>query len=129
MARLDALREWIRSRHCEGRAEAFGDAWREGTPAIFGTRRSRSIAHHQGHMNSGFKSTGARISLTAKELATSVAWYRDVLGFEVLYQSENSAGVKAGNAFIYLNQDDGKRGWDRVKGEGFALQFAVEGDV
>lgn len=80
-------------------------------------------------MHSGFESIGTRVSLTAKELAKSVAWYRDVLGFQVLYASDSSAGVKAGNAFIYLNQDDGKRGWERVKGEGFALQFAVAGGV
>lgn len=80
-------------------------------------------------MNSGFKSTGTRTSLTAKDLATSVSWYRDVLGCDVLYQSETSAGINAGNLFIYLNQDDGKRGWDRVKGEGFALQFMVDGGV
>ena len=80
-------------------------------------------------MNSGFKSAGTRVSLTAKELSKSLAWYRDVLGCEVLYQSDSSAGVKAGNMFIYLNQDDGKRGWDRVKGEGFALTFMVDGGV
>jgi catechol 2,3-dioxygenase-like lactoylglutathione lyase family enzyme len=80
-------------------------------------------------MNSGFSSSGTRVSLTAKDLGQSVAWYRDVLGCNVLYQSENSAGINAGNMFIYLNLDDGKRGWDRVKGEGFALQFVVDGSV
>jgi lactoylglutathione lyase len=80
-------------------------------------------------MHTGFNSTGTRTSLTAKDLAKSIAWYRDVLGFELLYQTDRAAGVKAGNAFIYLNQDDGKRGWDRVKGEGFALQFVTEMSV
>ena len=77
-------------------------------------------------MNSGFNSKGVRTSLTAKDLPKSITWYRDVLGCEVAYQMDNSAGLKAGDAFIYLNQDDGKKGWDRVKGEGFALQFMVE---
>lgn len=77
-------------------------------------------------MNTGFKSKGARVSLTAKDLTKSIAWYRDVLGCEVAYQFEGAAGIKAGDVLIYLNQDDGKRGWERVKGEGFALQFVVD---
>jgi lactoylglutathione lyase len=77
-------------------------------------------------MNSAFKSKGLRASLTAKELARSIAWYRDVLGCEVAYENESSAGIKAGDVFIYLNQDDGKRGWERVKGEGFALQLVAD---
>jgi lactoylglutathione lyase len=80
-------------------------------------------------MNSGFKSTGTRTSLTAKDLQKSISWYRDVLGCEVLYQAETNAGIRAGEMFIYLNQDDGTRGWDRVKGEGFALTFMVDGGV
>src|SRR6186997_3225425 len=81
---------------------------------------------HQSQMNSGFNSKGVRTSLTAKDLAKSIAWYRDVLGCEVAYQMDNAAGVKAGDVLVYLNQDDGKRGWERVKGEGFALQFVVD---
>jgi lactoylglutathione lyase len=77
-------------------------------------------------MNSGFKSKGLRASLTAKELAKSIAWYRDILGCEVLYENDGAAGIKAGDVFIYLNQDDGKRGWERVKGEGFALQLVAD---
>jgi len=30
---------------------------------------------------------------------------------------------------LLLNQDDGGRGWDRVKGEGFSFQFVTDQDV
>ena len=74
------------------------------------------------------------ISLTAKDLTETVAWYRDVLGFKVEYQMErdgkpSSASVRSGVARLVLNQDDGARGWERVKGEGFAITFDTVQDV
>ena len=74
------------------------------------------------------------LSLTAKDLATSIAWYRDVLGFTVDYVRESdgkpaAAGIHSGACKIFLNQDDGGRGWDRVKGEGFAITFETAQDV
>ena len=74
------------------------------------------------------------LSLTTKDLAHSVAWYRDVLGFTVDYVREQdgkpaSAGIRSGAAKIFLNQDDGGRGWTRVKGEGFAITFETMQDV
>jgi uncharacterized glyoxalase superfamily protein PhnB len=74
------------------------------------------------------------ISLTAKDLLQSVAWYRDVLGFKVDSIRDRdgkpaAAGVQSGAAKIFLNQDDGGRGWERVKGEGFAITFDTAQDV
>ena len=74
------------------------------------------------------------ISLTTKDLLRSVAWYRDVLGFRVDSIRERdgkpaAAGVQSGAAKIFLNQDDGGRGWERVKGEGFAITFDTAQDV
>ena len=74
------------------------------------------------------------ISLTANDLLQSVAWYRDVLGFKVDSIRERdgkpaAAGVQSGTAKIFLNQDDGGRGWERVKGEGFAITFDTAQDV
>jgi uncharacterized glyoxalase superfamily protein PhnB len=40
-----------------------------------------------------------------------------------------AAGVQSGAAKIFLNQDDGGRGWERVKGEGFAITFDTAQDV
>jgi uncharacterized glyoxalase superfamily protein PhnB len=69
-------------------------------------------------------------SLTCKDLPTSIAWYRDVLGITVAQQYErdgvvHGAVMSAGEIRIILNQDDGKLGWDRVKGQGFYLQLNV----
>jgi len=74
------------------------------------------------------------ISLTAKDLLQSVAWYRDVLGFTVDNIRERdgkpaAASMRSGAAKIFLNQDDGGRGWERVKGEGFAITFDTAQDV
>ena len=74
------------------------------------------------------------ISLTAHDLPATIAWYRDVLGFTVDHQTErdgkpSSAGIRSGCAKIFLNQDDGARGWERVKGEGFAITFDTGQDV
>jgi lactoylglutathione lyase len=74
------------------------------------------------------------ISLTAHDLPQSIAWYRDVLGFTVDYEMERdgkpfAAAIRSGCAKIFLNQDDGGRGWERVKGEGFAITFDTGQDV
>jgi len=74
------------------------------------------------------------ISLTTKDLLRSVAWYRDVLGFTVDNIRERdgkpaAASMRSGAAKIFLNQDDGGRGWERVKGEGFAITFDTAQDV
>ena len=74
------------------------------------------------------------LSMTANDLAKTVAWYRDVLGFTVDHVREQdgkpaSAGIRSGAARIFLNQDDGGRGWERVKGEGFAITFDTAQDV
>ena len=69
-------------------------------------------------------------SLTCKDLETSIRFYRDAVGFGVVQQFERegkvtAAVVVAGNCQFVLNQDDGKLGWDRVKGQGFFLQINV----
>ena len=73
-------------------------------------------------------------SLTAQDLLQSVAWYRDVLGFTVDSVRERdgkpaAASVRSGVATIFLNQDDGGRGWERTKGEGFSITFDTAQNV
>ncbi len=73
-------------------------------------------------------------SLTVKDLAKSVAWYVDILGFTVARRIEREGtlrgvAVSAGDVRIILNQDDGAKGWDRVKGEGFSFQITTGQDV
>ena len=69
-------------------------------------------------------------SITCKDVTESIRWYRDVLGFQVAHQFERDgkvagAAIMAGNIRIVLNQDDGKLGWDRIKGQGIYLQINV----
>lgn len=69
-------------------------------------------------------------SLTCKDLPASIAFYRDAVGFGVAQSMERegkvvAAVVVAGDIRIVLNQDDGKLGWDRTKGQGFYLQVNV----
>ena len=74
--------------------------------------------------------TNLGCSITCTDLAASIRFYRDAIGFAVAQQFENegkvvAAVIVAGNIQIVLNQDDGKLGWDRVKGQGFFLQINV----
>ncbi len=69
-------------------------------------------------------------SLTCKDLAAAIRFYRDAIGFVVAQSYEHegkvvAAVVAAGDCRIVLNQDDGKLGWDRIKGQGFYLQINV----
>jgi uncharacterized glyoxalase superfamily protein PhnB len=74
--------------------------------------------------------TNLGCSITCKDLQASIRFYRDGIGFAVgeTYENEGkvvAAVVSAGDCRIVLNQDDGKLGWDRIKGQGFYLQINV----
>jgi lactoylglutathione lyase len=74
------------------------------------------------------------LSLTVKDVKKSLAWYRDVVGFTVDQEMERdgklrSVRMKAGDVRFLLNQDDGAKGWDRKKGEGFSFQFTTTQDI
>jgi uncharacterized glyoxalase superfamily protein PhnB len=76
--------------------------------------------------------TNLGCSITCKDLQASLRFYRDAIGFAVAQTFENNGKVAgaiigAGDCRIVLNQDDGKLGWDRVKGQGFFLQINVAG--
>jgi uncharacterized glyoxalase superfamily protein PhnB len=81
-----------------------------------------------------FQATGVTTSLTAKDLGVALAWYRDVVGFAVTHEMMHegalvAAIIHAGGVRLVLNQEDGKRGWDRVKGEGFSFQIETTQNV
>jgi uncharacterized glyoxalase superfamily protein PhnB len=81
-----------------------------------------------------FKASALPASLTVADIRESMAWYRDVVGFEVQQEMERdgtlrAVSLKAGDVRILLNQDDGARGWDRVKGEGVSFQFITDQSV
>jgi predicted enzyme related to lactoylglutathione lyase len=76
--------------------------------------------------------TNLGCSITCKNLEASIRFYRDAVGLVVAQTFERegkvvAAVVAAGNIRIILNQDDGKLGWDRVKGQGCYLQINVAG--
>ena len=73
-------------------------------------------------------------SLTVADVRRSVAWYRDVLRFSVDREFERAGrlfavSLRAGTIRILLTQEDGARGVDRVKGEGFSLQITTAQDI
>lgn len=76
--------------------------------------------------------TNLGCSITCKDLQASIRFYRDAIGFAVAHSFEHegkvvAAVIAAGDCRIVLNQDDGKLGWDRIKGQGFYLQINVAG--
>ena len=73
-------------------------------------------------------------SLTVKDVAKSMAWYRDAVGFTVDQQHEREGTLRsvvmtAGDVRFLLNQDDGAKGKDRVKGAGFSLMITTTQNV
>ena len=73
-------------------------------------------------------------SLTVADVQRSVAWYRDALRFSVDREFERdgrlfAVSLRAGTIRILLTQDDGAKGADRVKGEGFSLQITTAQDI
>ncbi len=73
-------------------------------------------------------------SLTVNDLAASVAWYRDVLGFivaEEFRREDRLMGVRmtAGAVDFLLGQDDFAKGRDRTKGAALRLYCVTGQDV
>ena len=81
-----------------------------------------------------FRGRSLAASLTVSDLPRSLAWYRDVVGFTVDRKFERegrlaAVALKAGGVELLLTQDDGARGAERIKGEGFSLQITTTQDV
>ena len=73
-------------------------------------------------------------SFTVSDVEKSLAWYRDVLGFEVGKRWEDGgklmgAELSAGPTVFMIGQDDWKKGRDREKGVGFRLYCDTDQDV
>jgi uncharacterized glyoxalase superfamily protein PhnB len=73
-------------------------------------------------------------SLTVNDLQKSLAWYSEVLGFSVDRRHERegklvAVSLRAGEVRLLLGQDNGEKGWDRPKGEGFSLFITTAQDV
>jgi uncharacterized glyoxalase superfamily protein PhnB len=73
-------------------------------------------------------------SLTVRDLERSFAWYRDALGFTLDRKHERhgslvAISLRAGTARVLLTQDDGAKGPDRPRGEGFSLMLSTTRDA
>ncbi len=74
------------------------------------------------HSTDGLVAQSLEASLTVRDLAASVVWYREVIGFDVAreYRRDErliAVALEAGGVEILLVQDDGAKGSDRSKGE------------
>ena len=81
-----------------------------------------------------FQARTLQASLTVKDLQKSLTWYQDVVGFAVDQRHERegklrAVSLKAGDVRLLINQDDGAKGWDRVKGDGFSLQLTTDQNI
>ncbi|HEX7548321.1 MAG TPA: VOC family protein [Candidatus Methylomirabilis sp.] len=74
------------------------------------------------------------IGLTVNDLARSLGWYRDTLGFVVTDEWRiegklEGVEMRSGTVTIFLGQDDWKKGRDRIKGEGIRLYGRTAQDL
>lgn len=81
-----------------------------------------------------FRAREVSASLTVSDLQKSLAWYTEVLGFTVDRRHERegnlfAVSLKAGVVRVLITQDNGAKGSDRAKGEGFSLMFTTAQDV
>ena len=73
-------------------------------------------------------------SLTVKDLQKSLDWYHEVVGFAIDQRHERggklvAVSLRSGDVRLLIGQDDGAKGLDRAKGEGFSLMITTTQDV
>lgn len=81
-----------------------------------------------------FRARTLSASLTVNDLQKSLAWYRDVVGFTVNKEHERegklrAVSLSAGVVQILIGQDDGAKGLDRAKGDGFSLRMTTAQNI
>lgn len=91
-------------------------------------------ASSAGSLETSFVAEKLNASLTVNSLQQSVAWYRDVIGFSVVREYAPrgtliAVALSAGTVEILLTQDNSAHGAERVKGQGFSLQFTTTLDI
>lgn len=82
----------------------------------------------------GLQLTSIAPSLTVNDLAQSMTWYCDILGFTVKDRWERAgefvgAELHAGRTVLYIGRDDWKMGRDRIKGQGVRLYWYTDQDI
>ncbi len=81
-----------------------------------------------------FHARSLGISLTVKDFPVSLAWYTEVLGFTktrdfVRDGVVTGAALMAGDVEVSINQDDGKKGKDRVLGQGISMRLTTDESI
>ena len=97
-------------------------------------RKPKKAAPKKKAAPAGLAITDVSPGITANDLAKSLAWYTDVVGFTIeerWIRDGVLAGVslRAGKATFMLGQDDWKKGRDRQKGAGFRLYCETSQDI
>jgi len=97
------------------------------------TEQSNGTTGH-GNAEGSLNANTLEASLTVNNVSKSISWYTDVLGFKVDQRHERdgklrAASLSAGSARIVVGQDDGAKGFDRVKGQGFSLYLTTQQNI
>ena len=74
------------------------------------------------------------VAFTVNDIDRSLAWYTGVVGFVIDQRHERegklmAVSLRAGSVRMLLGRDDGAKGWDRVKGVGFSVQFTTSQNI
>jgi uncharacterized glyoxalase superfamily protein PhnB len=96
------------------------------------SRNSAAKRSPQKPVAKGLHLLSAAVSLTVDDIAASMTWYCDVLGFTVKDRWEHNGvllggELVAGDGTLYIGADDWKKGRDRTKGEGVRVYLYVKG--
>lgn len=78
-----------------------------------------------------FQGNNLSASLTVTDIHKSLAWYHGIVEFAIhkRYEREGklfAVSLEAGTVRLLITQDDGAKGLDRSKGEGFSLQITTD---
>ena len=81
-----------------------------------------------------FQGRNLSASLTVKDIHKSLAWYQGIVEFVVDKKYERdgnlfAVSLKAGEVRILITQDDGAKGLDRSKGDGFSLRITTDQNI
>jgi uncharacterized glyoxalase superfamily protein PhnB len=95
---------------------------------------SLSSASSTGTDTHPLQANSINVAFTVSDIDRSLAWYTNVIGFTIDQRHERegklvAVSLRAGSVRILLGRDDGAKGWDRVKGTGFSVQFTTSQNI
>ena len=98
------------------------------------TPRARIPRLRARHQPESLRLRGIMPSMTVSDLAASLSWYRDIVGFVVAEEMTSNGALaavrlQAGACQVLLGQDDFAKGRDRRKGVAIRLYCVTAQDV